>query len=159
MLPGSGRTSLLGSCLSTYNLRYIGLLGLSVFFLLGLEQVHVVVVCPRWTCAQRPSNKVNTFLLPLFRNIQEVEKKTKKKSQTFCKSLGGTGLFKKLGQNSGKFATNVLSFFTFLFCTRSLHTYLPHGPYLFFLLFISLAGIPLTSFSKDEYCSPGPFNP
>ena len=30
MLPGSGRTSLLGSCLSTYSLRYSGLLGLCV---------------------------------------------------------------------------------------------------------------------------------
>ena len=51
-----------------------------------------------------------------------------KKSQTFCKSLGGTGRFKKLGQNSGKFSTNVLSFFIFLFCTRSLHTYLLASP-------------------------------
>ena len=30
LLPGSGRTSLLGSCLSAYNLRYSGLLGLCV---------------------------------------------------------------------------------------------------------------------------------
>ena len=36
-----------------------------------------------------------------------------KKSQTFCKTLGGTGLFKKLGQNFRKFATNGLSFFIF----------------------------------------------
>ena len=27
----------------------------------------------------------------------------------------------------------IFSFFIFLFCTRSLHTYLPHGPYSFFL--------------------------
>ena len=31
-----------------------------------------------------------------------------KKKKTFCKSLSGTGLFKKLGQNSGKFATRVV---------------------------------------------------
>ena len=47
--------------------------------------------------------------------------------------------------------------FVFLFCTGSLHTYLPHGPYLFFLDFSNLAGMPLTNFSKYEYCSPGPF--
>ena len=47
--------------------------------------------------------------------------------------------------------------FAFLFCTGSLHTYLPHGPYLFFLHFSNLAGMPLTNFSKYEYCSPGPF--
>ena len=89
MLPGSGRTSLLGSCLSTYNLRYSGLLGLSVFFLLGLEQVHVVVVCPLWTCAERPSNKVNTFLLPLFRtNPKKLKRKPKKSPKLFEQSWG-----------------------------------------------------------------------
>ena len=35
--------------------------------------------------------------------------------------------------------------------------YSPHGPYSFFLHLSSLAGIPLTSFSKYESSSPGPF--
>ena len=81
-----------------------------------------------------------------------------KKSQTFCIGLGAPGLCKKLGLFLRKFCQLGKDFFSFFFATTvSSLTYLPHGPYLFFLAFFNLAGIPRTSFSKYEYSSPGPF--
>ena len=79
-------------------------------------------------------------------------------SQTFCIGLGQPGLCKKLGVFLSKVLPNWGNFFSVFFVTTNpSQTYLPHGPYLFFLHFSNLAGIPRTSFSKYEYSSPGPF--
>ena len=53
------------------------------------------------------------------------------------------------------FWRNALNYFVFLFANHSFQNHFPHGPYLLFLHFNNLAGMPLTNFSKYEWSSLG----
>ena len=88
MLPGSGRTSLLGSCLSTYNLRYSGLLGLCV--LSPRPRASARRSCmPPLDLYRETQQQSKYFFASSFPNESEkVEKKTKKSPKLFEQSWG-----------------------------------------------------------------------